>query len=59
MSYHYNFKDVLGRSERIPWRGVTNVKVAAALEFAVAMGAILLASQLLWLIAAPAVGPLA
>ena len=20
MSYHYNFKDVLGRSERITWR---------------------------------------
>jgi hypothetical protein len=36
-----------------------NVKVAAALEFAVAMAATLFAGQLLWLIAAPAVGPLA
>jgi hypothetical protein len=38
---------------------LTNVNVAAALEFAVAMGATVLASQLLWSIAVSAVDRLA
>ena len=38
---------------------LTNVKVAAAFEFAVTMGATVLASQLLWSIAVSAVDGLA